>query len=383
MQAPMVTRGEATHSRHPLQIAFIGARGVVGTYSGIETYYEEVGSRLADRGHDVTVYCRTYFTPKIPSYRGMRVRRLPAVRSKHLETLTHSTLSTLDCVFRRFDIVQYHAIGSAFLSLLPRLLGIKTIVSVRGLDWQRAKWGWFARQALRFGEWASATCPTATVVVSEALQRHYTTVHGATPTLIPNAVTVGEARPINKTRHFGLEKDEFLLFVGRISPEKGLHTLLEALRPLPRAKTLVVAGGSSYSDAYVREVKAAAWEEVRFVGKVGREEMEELYSNCYAFILPSAMEGLSIALLEALSYGNCIVATDIPENVEVIGSAGLCFPPGDVAALGQILARVLENSDLVERYRTLAREHSLKRPDWDEVARRTEELYYRQVEASR
>ena len=360
-----------------MRIAFIGARGVVGTYSGIETYYEEVGSRLAARGHDVTVYCRSYFTPDIGSYRGMRIRRLPSLRSKHLETLTHSTLSTLDCLFRRFDIVQYHAIGSAFLSLLPRALGTTTVVSVRGLDWQRAKWGRFARQILRFGEWASSRCPSATVVVSETLQRHYSSVHGKAPYMIPNAVTAGELRPPDKIRRFGLEKDDYLLFAGRISPEKGVHTLLEALRPLAGKKKLAVAGGSSYSDAYLREVREAAWDEVNFLGRVGREEMEELYSNCYAFILPSAMEGLSIALLEALSYGACIIATDIPENVEVVGDAGLCFPAGDVESLREVLSRVLDSPELVEHHRDLARRRSGERPDWDEVARRTEELYYR------
>ena len=132
-------------SSRSLKIAFIGARGVVGTYSGIETYYEEVGSRLAAKGHQVTAYCRSYFTPDIESFRGITIRRLPAIRTKHLETLSHSVLSTADSVFRGFDIIQFHAIGSAPLALVPRLFGSKTVVSVRGLDWQRAKWGGFAR----------------------------------------------------------------------------------------------------------------------------------------------------------------------------------------------------------------------------------------------
>ena len=131
-----------------LKIAFIGARGVVGTYSGIETYYEEVGSRLAERGHEVTAYCRNYFTPAIPTHRGIRIRRLPAVRSKHLETISHSMLATLDSMRRNFDIIQYHAIGSAPLAWIPRVFGHATVVSVRGLDWQRAKWGLVARNAL-------------------------------------------------------------------------------------------------------------------------------------------------------------------------------------------------------------------------------------------
>ncbi len=358
-----------------LKIGFLGARGVVGTYSGIETYYEEVGSRLAARGHDVTAYCRKYFTPDVPSHRGIRIRRLPSLRGKHLETLSHSLLGTPDCLRRDFDVVQYHAIGSSPLAVVPRLFGRTTIVSVRGLDWQRAKWGAFARWMLRFGEWASARSPNATVVVSKTLQDHYQATHGRRPYMIPNAVVAGERRPIAKLAEHGLERDGFLLFAGRISPEKGVHTLLEALRPLSRHKQLVLAGGTSYSDDYIEQVKRQAWDEVIFLGRVGRETMEELLSNCYAFILPSVMEGLSIALLEALSYGNCIVTTDIPENLEGVGSAGLSFPPGDVLALRAVLARVLAEPDLVEQYRQKAIDRTRSQPDWDEVARLTEELY--------
>lgn len=358
-----------------LKIAFIGGRGVVGTYSGIETYYEELGSRLAARGHRVTAYCRSYFTPRLDSYRGIRVRRLPALRTKHLETASHSALATLDALVRGYDVVQYHAIGSSPLSLLPRLTGAATVVSVRGLDWQRAKWGRFARAVLRAGEWASARCPTATVVVSATLQRHYVAEHGREPHLIPNAVVLGERRPAERIRRWGLERDSFLLYAGRISPEKGIHTLLEALRPLPREKKLVLAGGSSYSDAYIDEVRRAAWPEVVFLGSVGREEMWELHGNCWAFVLPSVMEGLSISLLEAVSFGSCVVTTAIPENLEVVGDAALTFRPGDVEGLRAVLARVLGDPAVVAEHRRLAAEHARSQPGWDEVAERTEALY--------
>jgi glycosyltransferase involved in cell wall biosynthesis len=361
----------------PLKIAFIGARGVIGTYSGIETYYEEVGSRLVGRGHSVTAYCRSYFTPDVPTHRGITIRRLPCLRSKHLETLSHSILSTLDTLGRRFDIIQYHAIGSSPLALVPRALGRTTVVSVRGLDWQRAKWGRFARAVLRFCESASVRCPNATVVVSRTLQQHYLATHGREPFVIPNAVVPAEPRPAERIKQYGLEKDGYLLFAGRISPEKGLHTLLEALRPLATEKKLVLAGGSSYSDNYIENLRRSAWDNVLLLGKVDRETVGELFSNCYAFVLPSVMEGLSIALLEALSYGSCIIATDIPENLEVIGSAGLTFPPGDVDALRDRLRLILTAPELVRENRGKASALASSLPDWDEVARRTEELYAR------
>lgn len=374
---------QAPSGRTGLKIAFIGGRGVGGTYSGIETYYEEVGSRLAARGHEVTAYCRTHFTPDMTTYNGIRVRRLPALRSKHLETFSHSLLSTLDCLRRPFDIVQYHAIGSSVFALLPRLLGRATIVSVRGLDWQRAKWKAGARTFLQASEWASARCPTATVVVSRTLQRHYAETHGYEPYCIPNALVPAVPTPPRRIARHGLEKDGFILFAGRLSPEKGVHTLLEAMRPFADRMKLVLAGGSSYSDAYIDQLRAAAWDNVLFLGSVDRETMQELYTNCYAYVLPSAMEGLSIGLLEALSYGTCILASDIPENQEVIGSAGLSFAFGDVAALREHLRRILESPDLMQELRRRAIEHASAQPGWDEIAAQTEALYYQLLSGTR
>ena len=367
-------------TKSPLRVAFIGGRGVIGTYSGIESYYEEVGSRLASRGHHVTAYCRTHFTPDVHSYRGITVRRLPSVSSKHLETLSHSVLSTADSLFRRFDIIQFHAIGSAFLSMIPRTLGTSTVVSVRGLDWRRAKWGTLAKSFLQFGEWASARCPTRTVVVSKFLQDHYRKAHGIEADLIQNAVPIRDERPIERLKQFGVEKRTYLLYAGRLSPEKGVHDLLEALRPLPRTTRLIIAGGSSHTDTYLENLKKHAWGDVLFLGQVDREFMGELLSNCYAFVLPSYMEGLSVGLLEAISHGACILASGIPENVEAVDDAALLFPPGDVAKLRDQLELVLNDSALAADYRKKARMRSGCLLDWDQVTDQTEGLYYGLVE---
>lgn len=369
-------------TRRPLRIAFIGGRGVGGAYSGIETYYEEIGSRLSARGHEVTAYCRSYFTPDVPTYRGVRVRRLPSLRSKHLETLSHSILCTLDSLRGDYDIIQFHAIGSAPLALIPRLLGRTTLVSVRGLDWQRAKWGAVARTVLRFGERASASCPTATVVVSRTLQQHYVQAHRRVPYCIPNAVPPCVRRAPDRMRALGLEPERFLLFAGRLSPEKGVHTLLEAMRPMAGRMTVALAGGTSYSNEYIESLRRAAWPDVRFLGSVDRETMSELYTNCYAYVLPSAMEGLSVGLLEALGFGTCIVTTDIPENLEVVGSAALTFRHGDVAGLRDRLQLLLDRPDVVRDYRRRAAERALTQPDWDATARRTEDLYYLLVDGA-
>jgi len=359
-----------------LKIALIGARGVAGSYSGIETYYEELGSRLAARGHEVTAYCRNHFTPEVDYYRGIKVRRLPALRSKHLETISHSLLSTLDSLRRNYDVVQYHAIGSAPLSLIPRAVGFTTVVSVRGLDWQRGKWGRIARAVLKFGERASVRCPHACCVVSAVLQEHFEQQHGVRPHMIPNAVVPPVRAEADRIRRWGLAKDNYILFAGRISPEKGIDVLLEAMRPYAGRKKLAIAGGSSFTDGYIDHVRSLAFEGVEFLGSVDRATMQELFSNCYAYVLPSVMEGLSISLLEAVSYGCCTITTAIPENLEVVSDCGLSFEVGNVAELSSQLGRVISDPRFTEDSRRRTAERARSLADWDEVAERTEAFYY-------
>lgn len=388
--SPAATAGSgALHTAHPaalvtptpacgrkLRIAFVGGRGVANTYSGIETYYEEVGCRLAARGHFVLAYCRPYFTPDIATYRGIAIRRLPSVRSKHFDTALHTLLCTLDTMRQDLDVVQYHAIGPSLFSFAPRLWGQKTVASVRGLDWQRDKWGRLATFALKCGERASVRFPTATAVVSQTLRDYYAEKHGRVPVFIPNGVTAAIPRMPNRIRQFGLDRNKFLLFAGRLSPEKGCHELLEALRPLGQRIRLVFAGGSSYSRAYIEKLRQAAWSDVSFLGQVDHDVMAELYSNCYAFVLPSKMEGLSVALLEAVSYGACTIVSDIPENLEVVGTAGLTFRTGDVASLRAVLAAALGDADLVREARSRSKEVARNRFGWDEIALRTEAFYH-------
>ncbi len=356
---------------------------MAGTYSGIETYYEEVGSRLAERGHTVTAYCRKHFTPAVDTFRGITVRRLPSLRTKHLETISHSLLSTLHCMFVNYDIVQFHAIGSAPLALLPRLRGTTTVVSVRGLDWQRAKWNRFARGVLRLGELASAKCPTATAVVSETLGEHYRKEHGKAARVISNPIPTKPETNGEILEELGLEAGRYILFSGRISPEKQVHTLIEAALPLLGDMKLAVAGGTSYSDDYVTQVREQAREgqpdgseNVVFLGQVPHDTVNELLEHCHAFVLPSTMEGLSIALLEAVAFGSCIVASDIPENREVLGHCGLTFPVGDVERLREHLAALISEPELAEVQRRLTRERASELPGWDEVAELTEDFYY-------
>ena len=361
-----------------MRLAFIGARGVIGKYSGIETYYEEVGSRLVALGHEVTVYCRSYFTPPITRYRGMRIRRLPTFRSKHFETLVHSAIATADVLVRNYDLVQFHALGSAPFALIPRIVGKKTVVSIRGLDGQRAKWGAGAKAYLKMCEWASVYCPTSTAVVSRELGDYYRRAFATDTTYIPNGVTLKTRPGRSALEALGLRGGDYVLYVGRLTPEKDCHVLIDAFKALDTPLKLVFAGGSSYADEYVARLKHHASEKILFVGFQTGEPLEALFSHAYCYVLPSRIEGLSISLLEAMGWGTCVLTSDIPENRQVVDGCGFTFRTGDAADLRRVLEHLLATPDAVNRAGRAGRALIEREYDWDTIARRTETMF-RQV----
>jgi glycosyltransferase involved in cell wall biosynthesis len=331
----------ATPSQTMLQVAFIGGRGVWSKYAGIETYYEEVGKRLVQQGHQVTVYCRKYFTPAMEKHAGMKIVRLPTIRSKHLDTFVHTLLSTLHATFSDCDVVHYHALGPALFSFLPRLRGKKTVVTVQGLDWQRKKWGRFASAVLRLGERAAVRLPDATMVVSRTLHDYYRDRYHALTEYVPNGT---EIRGRSKSTHLaelGLQPGDYVLFLGRLSPEKNCHLLIDAFRGLKTPQKLVLAGGSSYSDRYAKQIRKHHGDQIRILDWVSGPARDELIANALLFVLPSDMEGLSVALLEAMGAGVCVLTSDIPENREVVDGAGFTFKRGDVADLERMLRLLL------------------------------------------
>ena len=359
----------------PLRVAFIGGRGLGSAYSGIERYYEEIGSRLAAGGMEVIAYCRPHFAPTGTTWRGITVRRVPTIRSKHLETFVHTVLSTADVCLRRVDLVQFHALGSSPFAWVPRLFGKRTIVSVRGLDWQRAKWGALARLYLRFCETTAMSCPDATAVVSRTLRDHFQARFGRPVRYIPNGVAQIERAAAAEIGRFGLEPGRYFLYAGRLSPEKGLHVAIEAHRPLDGVQ-LALAGGSSYSEGYMRELRAMGGDRVVFTGFLTGPLLQEIYSNALAFLLPSRMEGLSVALLEAMAYGLPVIASDIPENRELVDECGgYLFRLDDVEDLRRALRSVAADPAAAAETGRRARERVRALFDWDRIAAETAAFY--------
>lgn len=358
-----------------LKIAFIGGRGVVSKYSGIETYYEEVGKRLAAQGHEVTAYCRSYFTPQQKSYAGIHLVRLPTIRSKHLETLVHTTLSTAHALFGGYDIVHYHALGPALFSFLPRLIGKKTAVTVQGLDWQRKKWGRAASLVLKLGEQASANFPDATMVVSQNLQEHFHNQFSAETVYVPNGTTLRKRSAATGLAQWGLVRQQYILYMGRFSPEKNCHLLIEAYKKLQTSVKLVLAGGSSYSDSYVAELRRHQSDKILFIDWVSGESFDTLLSNAMFFVLPSDLEGLSLALLEAMGAGVCVLTSDIPENRELIRDAGFTFQAGNVAEMARVMQMLITNPLLRQGIGQVARQRIANSYEWEQITRQVEQVY--------
>jgi glycosyltransferase involved in cell wall biosynthesis len=359
-----------------LRVAFIGGRGVASQYSGIETYYEEVGKRLAAMGHEITAYCRTYFTPPKKEHQGMKVLRMPTIRSKHLETLVHTFLSTVHVLAQPCDIVHYHALGPALFSFIPRLAGKKTVVTVQGLDWQRRKWGRVAAAVLRLGDRAAVTLPTATMVVSRTLQRHYRDVHGRETFYVPNGGLLRQRIVPTKILGWDLLPQKYILFLGRFSPEKGCHLLVEAYQQLDTDIKLVMAGGSSFSDDYSLRLQSHASQKIRFPGWVAGETLDELLTNAMLFVLPSDLEGLSLALLDAMGAGLCVLTTDLPENREALEGTGFTFRRGDVADLADRLRFLIANPAVRDAAGKAAKQRIREQYQWSNIANEIEAVYF-------
>lgn len=372
----------------PARIAFIGQRGVPATIGGIEHHVEEIGSRLAARGHEVTVYTRTNYTAsRAGEYRGMRVRYLPTAPTKHLEALAHSGLATAAAMMPRADqadILHYHAIGPSVFTPLPRALTRRGVVlTVHGLDFDRDKWGIGARTALRSAAWISARVPHATITVSRNLADFYLHRYGRAAHYIPNGVAPPvRCGPKLITERYGLGGGDYALFLGRLVPEKAPDLLLRAFRTLDTTTRLVIAGGSSFTDRYVHELEVLAARDPRvlLIGPVEGELLHELYTNAALFVLPSRLEGLALTLLEAASYRLPLVASDIPPNREVIGEdapGGRLFASGDERALADALGSTLADLDLAREAAGRLGDRIVCEYDWDAATEATEDVYDR------
>jgi glycosyltransferase involved in cell wall biosynthesis len=306
----------------------------------------------------------------------MRLVRLPTIRSKHLETVIHTLLSTVHALKQRYDLVHFHALGPALFSFVPRLMGPKTAVTVQGLDWERKKWGRLASAILRLGEEASVRLPSATMVVSRTLQERYRELHGTEAIYVPNGGVLRDRSVPRKILEWGLEPGRYVLFLGRFSPEKGCHLLVEAFEQIETDVKLVMAGAASYCDDYSRRLRTHASDRIRMLDWVSGETLDELLTNAMIFVLPSDLEGLSLALLDAMGAGLCVLTSDVPENREVVEGAGFTFQRGNSADLAERLRFLIANPALREAAGRTARRRIEEQYQWQTIAEDIEKAYF-------
>ena len=376
------------HSRENLRIAMLGHKRIPSREGGIEIVVEELATRMAKKSHSVTCYNRKghnvagseFDGTKLKTYKGVTLQDVFTIDKRGLAAMTASVSASLRAALGNYDVVHIHAEGPAFMCWLPKLFGKKVIVTVHGLDHQRAKWGKFASWYIRNGEKNAVRFADEIIVLSKGVQDYFQNTYGRTTRFIPNGVNKAKPRKARQiTEKWGLTKDSYILYLGRIVPEKGERYLIEAFKQTKTDKKLVIAGGSSDTQAFMDELKSLAKDDDRiiFTGFVQGEILEELYSNPYIYTLPSDLEGMPLSLLEAMSYGNCCLTSDIPECAEVVEDKALLFRKSDVSDLKAKLQNACDHPEMVETYKAQAEEFICRKYNWDDVVEKTLKLYQR------
>lgn len=369
-----------------LRIAMLGHKRIPSREGGVEIVVEELACRMAERGHSLTCYNRrghhvsgaNFDSRKFKEYNGIKLKNVWTLDKKGLAAMSSSFFAAICAAFGRYDIVHFHAEGPCFMLWLPKLFGKRCIATIHGLDHMRAKWGKFASWYIRSGEKCAAKYADEIIVLSENVYKYFIDVYGRETVFIPNGVSAPVQYGAKEiAEKYSLEKDSYILFLGRLVPEKGIKYLIEAYKNLKTDKKLVIAGGSSDTKAYEEELRILSAEnpDIIFTGFVQGRLLEELYSNAYIYVLPSDLEGMPLSLLEAMSYGNCCVTSDIPECAEVVGSYGVQFEKGNIDDLCDKLQSLCDEPEIVAEYKSKAAEYICKKYNWDDVTQRTLNLY--------
>lgn len=379
-------RKRAGRKERPMKIAMIGHKRIPSREGGVEIVVDELSTRMVKLGCRVDAYNRygrhtagkKYAQYKGKAYKGVRLITIPTFRNGKLNAIVYSVLATIRALFGRYDVIHFHAEGPCVMAWLPKIFGIRTVATIHGLDWQRSKWGNFASYVLKEGEKTAVRHADEIIVLSRNMQDYFMDTYQRKTRFIPNGIARPALyEPEEIRREYGLEKDGYILFVARIVPEKGLHYLIEAYKQIHTDKRLVIAGGNSHSQTYMEEVSAMAASDPRILmtGFVAGRVLEELYSNAYLFVLPSDVEGMAVSLLEAMSYGNCCLVSDIKENTEVVEDHAPAFAKGSVPALKEALERLLSHPEERNAYKEKAADYICGKYNWDDVVRQTLKLY--------
>ena len=370
-----------------MKIAMIGHKRIPTRSGGVEVVVEELSTRMAAKGNDVEVYNRRCKEEKIDNYRGVKVVEVKTFERSSLNALVYSFFATLKCIFKKYDVVHFHAEGPCAMIPIAKLFGKRVVATIHGLDWQRSKWGGFASKYIMFGEKMAAKHADKVIVLSENVKTYFKQTYGCEAVIVPNGINpVTPEKADIITREFGLQKDGYILFLARITPEKGLDYLIDAYKSIKTDKKLVIAGSIDPETEYIASVrqKAKDCENIIFTGFVSGKTLAELFSNCYVYVLPSDIEGMPMSLLEAVGYDARVIVSDIAENTDCLDGYGNSFTKGDTKSLKNILSFCLEHSEFKESdFKTgvlpanvqQKRAELSSKYDWDNITDMTLDIY--------
>lgn len=369
-----------------LKIAMIGHKRIPSREGGVEIVVEELSTRMVESGHQVTCYNRKghhvsgaeFDSATLSEYKGIKLQSVWTLDRKGLAALTSSLSAAIKAAFGKYDVVHFHAEGPCAVLWIPKLFGKRCIATIHGIDWQRAKWSGLASKYIKFGEKVAAKYADEVIVLSKNVQKYFQTTYQRQTQFIPNGVNLPIRRNVEEIYDkYGLRKDSYILFLGRIVPEKGIQYLIEAFKEVKTDKYLVIAGGSSDTQEFLNEIRNMAKDDERilFTGFVEGKTLDELYSNAYIYTLPSDLEGMPLSLLEAMSYGNCCLTSDISECKEVVEDKAILFKKSDVSDLQDKLQYLCDHSEIVKCYKSEASDFICNKYNWDDVVSKTIDIY--------
>jgi glycosyltransferase involved in cell wall biosynthesis len=360
-----------------LKIAIIGIKAIPARNGGFETAVDEISRGVVRLGHRVVVYNRSGMSEHSGiNYEGVRLVTLPTLKSKNLSTIVHAFLSTLHVIFHRVDVVHYFITGTTLFAPIPRLLGMKVVCSVDGMDSQRAKWGKFARWYLRTSERMAVWFCHRLVTDSRDVQRYYREAYSAESSLITYGMRETDCNGQEWLDRFALRSREYVLFVGRLVPENNIHHLIRAFEQSKTDKKLVIVGDDPWEKEYVRSVKSTRDPRIVFTGGVYGLGYAQLQRNAYLFVLPDEVGGTHPALVEAMGFGNCVLVNDTPSNVEVIADAGFSYRGSQGSDdLRRQIQFLLDHPSTVAEFRPMAEQRARANYRWELVVRDHLTLY--------
>jgi glycosyltransferase involved in cell wall biosynthesis len=364
-----------------MNIAFLGSRGIPARYSGFETFYEQLAARLVKRGHQVTVYNRSHFIRDVKGkYHGVCIVSLPSIPSKHFDTITHTLMSSLHALFQNYDIVYYCIVGNSPLVWIPRLVGSKVLLNVDGEDWSREKWSGFARWYQRKCEWVSPKMAQVIISDAHAIQERYYKLYGVRSIFVPYGANIQYDSDLKALQKFGLQPDQYLLYVGRLVPENAIDLLIMAFKKVKTEKKLVIIGDAPYSEKYKRYLQEIADNRVIFTGYTFDSDYTQLSSHAYIYIQPSGIEGTRPALLDQMGFGNCVLVRNSTVNKEVIGGCGCIFDGArKFHSLTEKLQELVGSKETVNYFRKKSRSRIEQYYNWEWLTDFYEDLFMRMV----